>query len=66
MSISLSWYNRTSEGEHKVCVFKMVAGMDKFTQSCLRCPKPEGLHRSNSQCVEGDSGVWGLNISLHT
>lgn len=59
-SISLSWYNRTSEGEPRVCVFKMVAGVDK---SCLRRP---GLHRSICHSVKGDEGVWGLNISLHT
>lgn len=66
MSISLSWYNQTSEGEHRVCVFKMVAGVKKCAQSYLRHPKPKGLHRSNCQCVEGDMGVWDLNISLHT
>lgn len=58
ISISLSWYNCTSEGEHRVCVFKMVAEVDKWTQSYLRCPpQAQGLYRSNCQYVEGDVGV---------
>lgn len=40
-------------------MFKMVAGVDKWTHSYLRHPKPKGLYRSDCQYIWRVMWVYG-------